>query len=76
MKTLSAQYETIHRSHEYNESGFQTLLTMQKDHFWYRGRHRFLLECVILWCKRQLHDQSVEPIDTLKLLLNLQIDFL
>ena len=46
MKTFSAHHETIHRSHEYNESGFQTLLAMQKDHFWYRGRHRFLLDCV------------------------------
>ena len=46
MKTFSAQHETIHRSYEYDESGFQTLLSMQRDHFWYRGRHRFLLKAV------------------------------
>ncbi len=32
-----------HRNHEYAESGFETLWAMQEKHFWYRGRHRFLL---------------------------------
>lgn len=32
-----------HRDAEYSSSGFEVLLRMQKDHFWYRGRHRFLL---------------------------------
>lgn len=27
----------------YDEAGFDGLLKMQRDHFWYRGRHRFLL---------------------------------
>jgi SAM-dependent methyltransferase len=35
-----------HRSNEYNEAGFKTLLNMQDHHFWYRGRHRFLLAAV------------------------------
>jgi hypothetical protein len=35
-----------HRDEEYDERGFQTLLAMQRDHFCYRGRHRFLLEAV------------------------------
>jgi SAM-dependent methyltransferase len=35
-----------HRSDEYDESGFKTLLVMQERHFWYRGRHRFLLAAV------------------------------
>lgn len=32
-----------HRSDEYDEAGFDVLLRMQHQHFWYRGRHRFLL---------------------------------
>lgn len=46
MKAYPQKKEIFHRSHEYNESGFQTLLSMQRDHFWYRGRHRFLLKAV------------------------------
>lgn len=33
----------LHRETEYKESGFATLWAMQERHFWYRGRHRFLL---------------------------------
>ena len=33
-----------HRNDEYDESGFNTLLEMQSKHFWYTGRHRFVLE--------------------------------
>lgn len=32
-----------HRDEEYPESGFEALLQMQQEHFWYVGRHRFLL---------------------------------
>lgn len=32
-----------HREEEYEQSGFKTLWAMQEKHFWYRGRHRFLL---------------------------------
>lgn len=32
-----------HREEEYAESGFDTLWAMQERHFWYLGRHRFLL---------------------------------
>ena len=35
-----------HRSDEYEEGGFDLLMAMQQRHFWYRGRHRFLLEAV------------------------------
>lgn len=31
-----------HREDEYDSRGFETLARMQRDHFWYRGRHRFL----------------------------------
>jgi SAM-dependent methyltransferase len=33
----------VHRDEEYDQSGFETLVAMQERHFWYRGRHRFLL---------------------------------
>ena len=32
-----------HRNEEYDEASFEVLLAMQQRHFWYRGRHRFLL---------------------------------
>lgn len=32
-----------HRDDEYQESGFELLLQMQSAHFWYLGRHKFLL---------------------------------
>ncbi|VVT29549.1 methyltransferase domain-containing protein [Hoeflea sp. EC-HK425] len=35
-----------HREDEYPEAGFDILKRMQADHFWYIGRHRFLLNAV------------------------------
>ena len=35
-----------HRNEEYDEAGFDVLAAMQQRHFWYRGRHRFLLHAV------------------------------
>jgi SAM-dependent methyltransferase len=32
-----------HRDEEYDPAGFDLLRQMQERHFWYRGRHRFLL---------------------------------
>lgn len=32
-----------HREHDYPTDGFDSLVAMQRDHFWYRGRHRFIL---------------------------------
>jgi len=34
----------VHRGDEYDEAAFDTLLRMQRDHFWYRGRHRLILD--------------------------------
>ena len=31
-----------HRDDEFDQIGFDLLLAMQRDHFWYRGRHRLL----------------------------------
>lgn len=33
----------VHREYEYDEAGFDLLLHMQREHFWYRGRHQLLL---------------------------------
>ena len=33
----------VHRDEEYSQEGFKILYEMQSDHFWYRGRHKFLL---------------------------------
>jgi SAM-dependent methyltransferase len=32
-----------HREEHYDSDGFETLARIQEEHFWYRGRHRFLL---------------------------------
>ncbi len=32
-----------HRDDEYDETAFDVLARMQREHFWYRGRHRLLL---------------------------------
>ena len=35
-----------HRNDEYDEMGFEVLIRMQREHFWYRGRHKLLLNVV------------------------------
>lgn len=35
-----------HQDEEYHPNGFDTLREMQSRHFWYQGRHRFLLSAV------------------------------
>src|SRR6266568_4205094 len=37
----------LHRDYEYDQTAFDVLIKMQREHFWYRGRHRFLLNAVI-----------------------------
>jgi SAM-dependent methyltransferase len=46
--------EVTHRDAEYDSRLLPLLQKMQKHHFWYRGRHRFLLEAV----HRRLSDAS------------------
>jgi SAM-dependent methyltransferase len=36
-------FAVAHRDQEYDSQAFDVLLNMQARHFWYRGRHRFLL---------------------------------
>jgi 2-polyprenyl-3-methyl-5-hydroxy-6-metoxy-1,4-benzoquinol methylase len=38
-----------HRDDDYDTQGHESLLAMQRGHFWYRGRHRFLFHAVRRW---------------------------
>lgn len=46
IKNNSSKKKIIHREEEYSEQHFSILAKMQERHFWYLGRHRFLLESV------------------------------
>lgn len=48
----------VHREDEYSEAGFKALLEMQDRHFWYRGRHRFLLKAVDRFVMGQATERS------------------
>jgi hypothetical protein len=43
-----------HRDEEYDSVGFDLLRDMQGRHFWYRGRHRFLLRALRMELNRLL----------------------
>lgn len=47
----------LNRDDDYDPAGFDNLLAMQRDHFWYRGRHRLLLEVL----RRELGRQGGAP---------------
>lgn len=47
-----------HRDDEYDQSGFDMLFQMQEKHFWYRGRHRFLLAAVDRFTRAQPYPLS------------------
>lgn len=49
---LEIEPRVVHRNEEYDEAAFETLRTMQREHFWYRGRHRFLLRTMRRWMPR------------------------
>lgn len=49
----------IHRREEYEEAHFDQLLRMQQEHFWYRGRHRFLRHAL----DSELRGQELSAID-------------
>ncbi len=48
-----------HRDDEYDSGGFEILRDMQSRHFWYRGRHRFLLAALRRMYRRK--DSSTPP---------------
>jgi len=53
-----------HRDDEYDSGGFDTLRKMQSRHFWYLGRHRFLLSAVGRTLRgRSENRQQVRAID-------------
>jgi len=43
---LVPPFEVSHRGDEYDPAGFDVLAKMQDHHFWYRGRHRWLLHAL------------------------------
>jgi 2-polyprenyl-3-methyl-5-hydroxy-6-metoxy-1,4-benzoquinol methylase len=43
---LLSRSNVQHRSDEYEEKGHDVIAKMQQDHFWYKGRHRFLLKAL------------------------------
>lgn len=43
---LEPPFAVHHRDGEYDPTGFDALWAMQGEHFWYQGRHRFLLAAV------------------------------
>jgi SAM-dependent methyltransferase len=47
-----------HREAEYDSSGFDLLAVMQRHHFWYHGRHRFLLDALRRHCQGVLEPRS------------------
>ena len=49
-----------HSDEQYESIGHDVLLKMQKAHFWYRGRHRFLNKAVQKWAK-PLYPSEVSP---------------
>lgn len=48
-----------HRNDEYDESNFDMLIEMQSKHFWYLGRHNFLLGAVKKWLGES-HQRSID----------------
>jgi SAM-dependent methyltransferase len=52
-----------HRDSEYDPAGFDALGEMQSRHFWYRGRHRFLLSAVRRVLGTRPQEQSRSAID-------------
>lgn len=50
-----------HRNKEYPENCFSTLGQMQQNHFWYRGRHRYLLHALDKF--RPTSDDSLSAVD-------------
>lgn len=52
------RHPLVHRNAEYNEQGFELLPQMQREHFWYRGRHRLLLNVLQQEISKQSSSQD------------------
>ena len=55
----------VHDEENYPEAGFDILARMQQNHFWYVGRHRFLLTALRKVAARQ--QENREPISVIDL---------
>ena len=47
-----------HNDEQYSSGGHQRLFQMQAAHFWYRGRHRFLMHAVRKWALRDIPEDK------------------
>ncbi|GAA0714566.1 class I SAM-dependent methyltransferase [Dokdonella soli] len=45
-------------SYDFNEAAFDDMLLMQREHFWYRGRHKFLLKVFESELARRFKDRD------------------
>jgi 2-polyprenyl-3-methyl-5-hydroxy-6-metoxy-1,4-benzoquinol methylase len=55
---------STHRESEYDSAGLDVLLRMQRDHFWYRGRHRFIRHAVRRYVRRfDLKQSRLDVVD-------------
>ncbi len=53
-----------HQSEDYDPRGFEILRRMQREHFWYRGRHRFVRASVVRHLEApRLRSEDVAAID-------------
>ena len=52
-----------HRDDEYDPAWFDMLQDMQQRHFWYLGRHRFLLHCLRRSLRQRGRDSGLSGVD-------------
>jgi SAM-dependent methyltransferase len=57
------QDPVAHCNEEYDSAGFDSLRDMQARHFWYRGRHRFLLHAL----RREVRSSGLGPLASLRM---------
>ena len=61
---LTPEFPVAHRDEEYHSAGFEVLRDMQSRHFWYQGRHRFVLRALKGHLARpQSQEQGLTAID-------------
>jgi hypothetical protein len=53
----------VHRDEEYESDGFEAIRDMQSRHFWYQGRHRFLLRALKTNLRRLERNEGLAAID-------------
>lgn len=54
----------LHRDGEFDQRGFDILLNMQREHFWYAGRHKFILqELLKISGRERISGNAIKAID-------------